>query len=180
VDYANFNDSVQSFGDVRGFLGYQVFNKPNQAFALRAQLKLPTGRVEDLSGSEGTDVSLWGEYEYDVLSKYLKFKITLAGGVSYLGEGALIPEDQLTWVNFGHIGLQIPIHPRVDLIAQLDAHSNVLETGNPLIADGGVLGTVGGRIGLGEHWWVDVAIIEDLENESASDVVFQFLFGSRF
>lgn len=180
VVYADFNDSVKSLGDVRGFLGYQVFDTPNHALAVRTQIKLPTGRVDDLSGSEGTDVSLWGEYEYDVYSKILDFKLTLSGGVSYLGEGKLIPEDQVSWLGFGHVGLQIPIHPRVALIAQVDAHTDVLDTGNPLIADGGLLGTIGGRVGLGELWWLDLAIIEDLENESASDVVFQFLFGARF
>lgn len=56
----------------------------------------------------------------------------------------------------------------------------MLDTGNPLIAEGGVLGTLGGRIGLANGSWLDVAIIEDLKNRSASDVVFQFLLGAEF
>ena len=180
VVYADFNDSVQSLGDVRGFVGYQVFTQPRQAFAVRGQVKIPTGKVEDLSGSEGTDVSLWGEYQYDVASMPLDFSVTVSGGVSYLGEGELIPDEQETLLWFGHLGLQIPLHPRLEFHAQLDAHTDVLDTGNPLIAEGGVLGTLGGRIGLSEQLWLDLAVIEDLENESASDVVFQILLGARF
>jgi len=180
VVYADFNDSVRSLGDVRGFLGYQWIDRGGHALAVRSQVKFPTGTVEDLSGSEGLDVSLWGEYQYDFVSKVLDFSITVAGGVSYLGEGELIPDKQVTWVEFGHIGIQIPLHDRVVLHAQLDAHTDILATGNPLVADGGVLGTVGGRIGLSRRLWVDLAIIEDLENEAASDVVFQILLGAKF
>lgn len=180
VDYADFNDSRQSFGDVRGFLGYQVFDRPTQAFALRGQIKAPTGQLKYLSGSEAVDVSVWGEYEWSGSWDSIDFVLTLAGGVSYLGEGDLAPEAQEDWLGFGHLGLKFPVHPRVDFIAQLDAHTDVLDTGNPLIAEGGILGTVGSRIGLTERLWLDLAIIEDLDNESASDVVFQILLGRRF
>ena len=171
---------MQSYGDVRGFVGLQLLDKPGQAFALRSQVKFPTGKVKDLSGSEAMDVSLWGEYEVDLLSALLDMRLTLSGGVSSLGKGKLLPRAQESWLGFGHLGLQIPIHPRIEFLAQLDAHTDVLDTGNPLIAQGGVLGTIGGRIGLTERLWVDLAIIEDLKNESASDVVFQILLGTQF
>ena len=74
----------------------------------------------------------------------------------------------------------MPLNPRLAFIAQLDAHTDVIDTGNPLIADGGILGTLGGRIGLTERLWMDLALIEDLDNKSASDVVFQVLLGTRF
>ncbi len=180
VVYADFSDSVKSYGDVRGFVGLQLMDRPGQAFALRSQVKFPTGKVEDLSGSEAVDVSLWGEYEIDLVSTLLDVRLTLSGGVSYLGEGELLPQEQVSWLGFGHVGLQIPLHPRIEFLAQLDAHTDVIESGNPLIADGGVLGTIGGRFGLTERLWLDLAIIEDLKNESASDVVFQIILGTQF
>ncbi|XOV84523.1 MAG: DUF3187 family protein [bacterium] len=180
VVYADFSDSVTSYGDLRGFVGLQLMDRPGQALALRSQIKFPTGKVEDLSGSEGMDVSVWGEYEIDLISALLDVRLTLAGGVSYLGQGELLPEAQVSWLGFGHVGLQIPLHPRIEFLAQLDAHTDVIESGNPLIADGGVLGTIGGRFGLTDRLWLDLAIIEDLQNESASDVVFQILLGTQF
>ncbi len=178
--YADFSNSRREIGDVRGFLGYQVFAEEGRALAIRGQLKLPTGNVEDLSGSEGLDVSLWGEYEQGFALGERTVRLTFGGGITYLGEGELVPEVQEDYMWTGHLGVQIPLHPRVEFHAQLDAHTAMLDTGNPLVADGGVLGTLGGRIGITKRLWMDLAIIEDLENESASDVVFQVLFGAKF
>lgn len=177
--FADIDRRTKSFGDVRGFVGYQFFDTGRSAFALRSMLKLPTGEVEDLSGSEGVDVAVWGEYEtgFELWSR--TWEVTAGAGVSYLGEGELIPEDQQSWAAIGHLGLQIPINRRIAFIAQIDAHSKVLETGNALVADGGVLGTLGGRIGVTDRFWVDLGIIEDLDNKSASDVVFQILMGTK-
>lgn len=177
--YADFQDSRKSLGDVRGFLGYRLLDNDNQALALRAAVKLPTGDVEDLSGSEGTDVSVWGEYERGFALGNRVVHLSLGGGVGYLGEGELIPEAQEDFIFFGHLGLQIPLHRRVSFIVQLDAHTAYLDTGNPLVAEQGVLGTLGGRIGVTDKFWVDLAVIEDLNDETAADVTFQILLGAR-
>ncbi len=177
--FADFSDSRRSLGDARAFIGLELMNDPRGALTVRAQVKAPTGNVGDLSGSEGTDVSLWGEYQLEIPFQRRQVRLSVGGGVSHLGEGALFPEEQETWVHFGHLGLQIPLHPRVEFHAQLDAHSRPLNTGNPLLADGGVLGTLGSRVGITDKFWLDLAIIEDLQNEAASDVVFQILLGAR-
>ena len=177
--YADFQDSRKALGDVRGFLGYRVLDDANQALALRAAVKFPTGDVEDLSGSEGTDVSIWGEYARGFALGGRMLHLSLGGGMGYLGEGELIPEAQEDFIFFGHLGLQIPLHRRVSFIVQVDAHTAYLDTGNPLVAEHGVLGTLGGRIGVTDKLWVDLAIIEDLKDESAADVAFQILLGAR-
>lgn len=179
VVYADFNNSQKGLGDVRTFVGWSLIDQPDAALALRAMIKFPTGRVEDLTGSQGLDIAVWGEYERQLSVAGKPLRLSLGGGVVRLGEGELLPRQQERWAHFGHLGLQIPIHPRVVLNAQLDAHSRLMETGNRLLADGGVMGTVGGRIGLTERFWLDLAVIEDLEAESASDVVFQILLGAR-
>ncbi|MEM9621299.1 MAG: DUF3187 family protein [Pseudomonadota bacterium] len=180
VVYADFDDSQRVLGDVRGFAAYQVFSKPRSAFIIRSQLKLPTGSVRRLSGSKGWDVSVWGEYERVFALEKRSLRLSLGAGFSYLGEGELIPDAQEHWVGIGHVGLQYALSNWVELHAQLDAHSEILDTGNPLVANGGVLGTLGGRVKVTPKMWVDLAIIEDLEAKSASDVVFQVLLGARF
>ncbi|MFT7653271.1 MAG: hypothetical protein ACI9ON_000138 [Limisphaerales bacterium] len=177
--YADFNNSRREIGDLRASLGHQLFDNSAGALTLRTQAKFPTGEVSDLTGSGGLDLSMWGEYEYSFALRDRRIRLSVAGGISHLGEGDLIPEHQETWVHFGHVGIQIPLHRRVEFHFQVDAHSSVLNTGNPLIADGGVLGTLGGRVGVTERLWVDLAIIEDLNNEAAADVVFQILLGAR-
>ena len=180
VVYTDFTDSQRGLGDVRGFMGYQVFDNPSEALALRTQVKLPTGDSDKLTGSDAVDVSVWGEYEQALQLSRVNLLVTFAGGVSYLGEGEIIPQSQESWVGFGHFGVQMPLGDRIALHAQLDAHTTVIDTPNPLVGQGGVLGTVGGRIGVADRYWVDLSLIEDLANESASDVVFQVLLGTKF
>jgi hypothetical protein len=178
--YADFSESKSGIGDVSGSLGYQVFDEDGEALAFRTQLKLPTGEAKRLTGSEAVDLSVWGEYEQALELSRMSLLLTLAGGVSYLGEGEIIPQSQEHWVGFGHLGLQIPLTQRIALHAQLDAHTTVIDTANALVGQGGVLGTLGGRFGVTERYWLDFSLIEDLANESASDVVVQILLGTRF
>ena len=177
--YADFSDSRRELGDLRAFIGHQVFSGERNALAIRGQVKFATGEVKDLSGSGGNDVSIWGEYEHRFPLANRELKFTLGAGITHLGEGDLIPDDQHTWMHSAHLGVQIPIHQRFEFHAQVDAHSRVLDTGNPLIADGGVLGTLGARMHITRSFWMDLGLIEDLENEAASDVVFQVLLGAR-
>jgi len=180
VVYADLSDSRKGLGDVRGYLGYQLFENENRAFALRSQLKLPTGDASKLTGSEAYDLAVWGEFEQTLWLRKMRMSLSVAGGVSYLGEGEIVPQAQENWVGFGHFGLQIPIGDRFVFHAQLDAHSTVIDTANPLLGEGGVIGTLGGRFGVTERYWVDLSLIEDLANESASDIVFQILIGTKF
>ena len=175
--YADFDNSRRGLGDARAYVGWSLIDQPGTAFVVRSMIKLPTGKVDKLTGSEAMDIALWGEYERHFRVAGKRLRLSLGGGVARLGEGNMMPEQQEDWVHFGHLGVQIPIHPRVELHAQLDAHSRVLDTGNPVLADGGLLGTLGGRVGVTQRLWLDLAVIEDLAAESASDVVFQILLG---
>lgn len=177
--YVDFDDSASHIGDVRAFVGRQLVADPGRALAVRAMAKLPTGNLATLSGSGATDLSLWAEYaDHDLLSG-LGLHLSLAGGVTKLGRGDLLPQQQRKWAGFGHIGLALPVGNRLVLNAQLDAHTAMIESSVPLVAEGGFLGTIGGRVGINDKLWLDVSIIEDLHNQSAADVVFQFSVGGR-
>ena len=178
--YADIDSSVSTLGDLRGFLGVQMIKADQHHFMVRGQVKIPAGKVDKLSGSQGTDLSVWGEYQYNVQTRLLDFRLTAAAGVSRLGQGKLMPDQQEKWVGFGHLGVYFPVHARFAVMAQVDAHTDVLDTSNPMVAQGGWLGSIGGRIGLTRKTWLDLAVVEDLYSESASDVVFQIKLGSRY
>lgn len=92
--YADFEDSVHELGDVRGFLGYEVFDGTGGTLSLRSQIKLPTGSVERLSGSEGTDFATWAEYRYALPYHRRALRFSVGGGMAYLDKGKLIPDAQ--------------------------------------------------------------------------------------
>ncbi len=180
TDYADFRDRQHHLGDVRGWLGYQLHRSTARTLGVRAQVKLPTGRVKDLSGSDGTDGSLWFEYSDRALLASIGLSLSLMGGVVILGDGDLAPDAQKDYALVGHLGLQYAVTPRVALMAQVDTHSQLLGTGVPQAANGAVQGTLGGRWSISPKYWMDLGIIEDLRPQTSSDVVFQFLMGARF
>lgn len=179
VVYADFNESRRGLGDIRASIGRRVFDDHRGALAVRGMVKVPTGEVKDLTGSGGMDVSLWAEYERAFVVSDVPVRMTGGLGITRLGDGDLLPEDQHRWMSIAHLGIQVRVRRGVEFHAQADAHTRPLDTDNPLAADGGVLGTIGGRIGITPRLWLDLSIIEDLKNEAASDVVFQFMLGAR-
>ena len=166
-------------GDVRLFAGYQVMQDPRRALAVRAQIKLPTGQVDRLTGSRAVDVAVATAYERALWDSRCRCALSAGLGVTYLGAGRLLPTRQRRWAGTAHVGLQFRLHPRLQLHAQVDGHTTLLDTGNPLLAEGGLLGTLGGRIGLSPRWWLDLAVIEDLHHEAAADVALQLTLGAR-
>lgn len=174
------DDAANHVGDLRSWIGYQLVRSTARTLGLRAQLKLPTGRVADLSGSEGADVALWLEYaDRSLLGRY-RLSLSVMGGLVLLGEGELAAPAQQDLVPVGHLGLQFLLSPRVRLHAQIDAHGDLLDSGVAQAAEAAVQGTLGGRWLFSPHGWLSFAVIEDLRADSAPDVVFQLALGRRF
>lgn len=179
VVYADIDSPTDGVGDVRAGLGYQIAADADSALAIRSRVKFATGDAEKLTGSGGTDIAVWAEYERRLVLASRDWYLSLGGGGTYLGEGDLIPDAQESFVLNGHVGLRVALRPGIEFIAQADGHTRYLDTPNPLLADGGFIGTLGARFTVNRQFWVDVAIIEDLKDESAADVAFQILLSAR-
>lgn len=167
-------------GDVRGWLGYQLHGSAHSALAVRGMLKLPTGSVTSLSGSGATDVAVWAEYANSELLRGLRLGLSLMAGAVYLGEGDLAPGRQRDLAGVFHFGLQLPLGNRVRLHGQLDAHTELMDARVRQLGGAALQGTLGGRIRLGQRWWLDLGVVENLTTSSAPDVTFQVVLGARF
>lgn len=174
------DDSGGHLGDVRGWLGYEIHRAVGRRAALRGAIKLPTGKVRHLSGSEGADLSLALELVDQRLLASLATTVTLMAAVTRLGDGELAPGAQRDWVASGHLGLHVPLWGRLSLLGQLDAHSEVIDGGISQVAGRAVQGTLGARLELPGSFWLDLALTEDLTGESAPDVVFHAMLVRRF
>lgn len=167
-------------GDASIRAGYRVVHGPARALALRAALELPTGKADDLTGSDGTDASVWLDYSDRALLARLGLEFTLMGGVSRLGRGRLLPDAQETHAYSGHAGLQYPLTTWLTLLAQLDAHTKLIDTPFDEVAGGALLGTLGGRLNLPRGLGLDLGVVEDLRSRSAPDVTFHVALSGRF
>ena len=176
--YANFQDSRTNLGDLRAWLGRQLWSSDTDAMALRAQIKLPTGSVEDLSGSEALDIAVWLEYARRIGATPLT--LHLMGGGSFLGEGDLAPRLQEDWVWFGQVALEYRLSPRWQLHAQLARQTRIIDSPIKQAQGAAVQGSMGLRVRATKKLDLDFAFVEDIRSRSSADVVFQIRLTTRF
>lgn len=117
-------------GDASFFLKHQLSSGKRSALALRAGLKVPTGSEKKYLGSGGFDAgfSLDGQY---ALGRHFNLYGSL--GAAALGSADLLPGAGKSTVQ-GSLALEWT-RKRSSIIAQVDANSRVLTTGNSF-ADG--------------------------------------------
>jgi hypothetical protein len=188
IDYAityegqaevNFQDSKGGLGDVRANVGYQLLRDADRGIAVRGQLKAPTGDADDLTGSGAWDAAGWVELTDRRLMQGWGIELTLAGGLTYLGEGDIASDAQEDVAAFGHLGMGYRLGRRFSFRAQMDGHTKLIDTGVDQVAGAALQGTLGARWSVTNKVWSDFTIIEDLKGDSTSDVAFQILIGAR-
>jgi hypothetical protein len=179
-ELARVTEAQGHLGDVRAWLGYRLHDAPGRQAVLRAMVEAPTGRADDLSGSDGTDFAVWLELVDGRWLESLNTTVTLSGGVTVPGDGDLFAGRQRGAAASAHLGLHYPLTPSVTLRAQLDGHSDVVDSGVSRLAEGALLGTLGGTLRLSRAVRLDLGVIEDLTTGRAPDVVFLVMLGVRF
>jgi hypothetical protein len=177
VDVGN---AGRDLGDVRLWGGYRLIDTPARTAAARLQLKLPTGDLDELSGSQAADLALWLELADRGWLRAIGSEVTLMAGVTLPGNGELLGDRQRDAVFSGHLGLQYPLLGRVLLHAQLDGHSEVLDTGIRQLGGAALQGTLGVSVGLPAALRLDLSLSEDLITKSAPDVVFNLSLSRRW
>jgi hypothetical protein len=89
--------SSNGLGDIQikgGFQLYRNSEKPSQALALRASLKLPFGDIGQLHGSGSTDLSLWLTAGDDYSLEIGRFALFGAAGIMAMTKGDVLPDQQ--------------------------------------------------------------------------------------
>ena len=175
--YVDFRNDRRGWGDIRISGGYQLARDSERSLALRALVKVPTGDVGKLTGSEATDVSAWLDYtDRDLLAR-LHMSMTGAVGVIVLGDGELLPHEQQRTALYGHFGVGYPLTDAWTLKAQLDYHSDLIDAAVDQLGGAAVQGSLGARWRFTQKLWTDFALTEDLTADSTSDVLLQLVFG---
>lgn len=174
VDVRNDRDG---WGDVRLSAGYQIVRDSGRSFALRALIKLPTGDVGELTGSEATDASAWLDYTDRELLARVRLSLTGAVGVIALGDGELLPDDQRGTALYAHFGIGYPLTDAWTLKAQLDYHSQLIDAAVDQLGGAALQGSLGARWRITPKLWSEFALTEDLVADSTSDVLLQLVLG---
>jgi len=164
-----YENSGGDIGDLQLGIGAALSQSDDHALSARLYVKLPTGDADQLSGSDGTDVTaalhfsqaLWGGGFDGAL------------GVIALGDGEVLKSKQRDFAGFGHAAWSYPWTAGFDVMAQVGANSsfyrdtNITELGNAMYVG------VGTRYRVTSAWAVEFAVIEDLLVNTTPDVAFQ-------
>lgn len=156
-------DEGWALGDARVGLGWQA----TEVLALRAELKLPTGSDEHLSG--GTlGGAVWGDWAWPFADDSDWSGFTSLG-LSLGQRGELLPEQQRRVIPFGGAGLFYRVAPRLELGTQLALHAPLYRDSALDALDQPGLQLVFGGRWLARSWSLDLAVQEDPITESSPD-----------
>jgi hypothetical protein len=161
------------FGDIRLKASY---SKPvsDRTLIVSSELKLPTGDIEKLTGSGGTDISV-GLVINDAKS-LSSYDLVLFGGVGvvYMGDiDSSLSTIQTNSALTGRLGVGWQATSFLQLILQYDTHTSLYDSELREIGEPAGQLVVGGNLKINTDISLDLAIAEDIFTSSAPDVVFQ-------
>lgn len=166
--------SATGVGDLRIHFARALAVAPDRATALRFGVELPTGRVRDLAGNDGLDLSMALHVTDRRLLSRLGWTLHGAGGVLVQLDDAFYGGDGETVVAFGNLSLAWPLTERWTLKGQLDAHTRTADTPLRQVGGGSVQGLLGASLQLTERLHFEGGFAEDLLPGSAPDIAFLF------
>lgn len=167
------DDDSSGLADIPLSLGYQLTASERGAVATWLTVKLPTGKAEDLTGSGAVDVALSLAGERELSDRWQVFG---QANVVWLGNGDVLADLQQDFAGSLLAGTTWRAWRGLELTAQLEANSAVLDTGTDLDGDAVVL-SLGGRYRATAGWAFDFGFSEDLQVDASPDIV--FLLGVR-
>lgn len=166
------DDSPSGIGDIRLGVAKVLDLSESLQTSLNAELKLPTGDADKLTGSNSTDLALWlSAGRSDFL--FNGFSVVAAAGGLYTGEGDVLADQRQQGVGFGWLTLGYRLFQPLVLKAQLYMHSALYDQSRIDALEGvAVQGGAGLTWAFSKVTALDAAIIEDLNPEASSDVSF--------
>jgi Protein of unknown function (DUF3187) len=162
------DDDSSGLADLPLALGYQLTASDQGAIAAWLTVKVPTGKAADLMGSGAVDAAFSLAGERQLSERWQLFgQVNLA----WLGEGDVLADLQQDFAGSLLAGATWSARRSLELTAQLEANTAVLDTGTNLDGDAVVL-TIGGRYRTDSGWVCDFGFSEDLQIDASPDIVF--------
>jgi hypothetical protein len=146
----------------------------NRTLIFSAEVKLPTGEFDKLTGSGGTDFSA-GLTLHDPYSLE-KYRITLYGGLAGLFLGDMDGELAAIQKNFvlaGRAGIGWQATRLIQLKLQLDAQTAIYDSELKQLGDPALQLVMGGSLTFTDNVYLDISVAEDIRTTTAPDVAFQ-------
>ncbi|MES1195721.1 MAG: DUF3187 family protein [Steroidobacter sp.] len=182
IDYSVANQSLyqldtsqSGLGDLALRAGWHFDSHQSHSTSLWLNAKFPTGSANNLMGSGSLDAAVTLAAEQSIGDDIHSFEQI---SMSWLGNGKRLPDEQRHSAWSGILGVDWTLTHAIDVIAQLDSHSGVYDSGIRMLGTATQL-AIGPRY-HSTHWQEALSITEDIATDTAPDVQFQFNLGYRF
>lgn len=170
------DDPSAGLADMSLAFGYQAISTPSSAVSAWAELKVPTGNSDELTGSGAADASIALAAEHRFHDRWSIFG---QGAVTWLGQGDRFDNRQRSTAWSAVAGLGWRVWRGLELKVQLDGHTALLrDTRLNFFSDALAL-TGGGSYRFASGWELQVAISEDIAVNTVPDVVFIVSIGRQ-
>ena len=150
---------------------------PGRNLAARGSVKFATGDEDDLIGSDGVDVALSMAYT-DVVT--MPANIVLSAEAGFVGgEDDALGSRQEQTIVFGGVGLVYPL-TNWAFKGQVTGHTKIYESDLSHLGDWALQGAIGVAFRFSDHFELEGSVIEDLKQDTTSDVTFQLMLTTTF
>jgi hypothetical protein len=170
-------NSSSGLGDIKLSVIHKPFCAGAKQFQFRVGLKLPTGKSDELLGSDTHDLFLDTSVQSDVTEKGLSYYAT--GGLLLMSKGSVFPNQKsAVFYATGNIAWQL--NPSVELSAQITTHSPFFESNLSVLGQWSIQMAFGGVIALTKAVNLELSMTEDPIYGASPDVVFQAGLVAKF
>lgn len=160
-------ENSTSLGDLQLAVAHSLVDNTDTRLSLWANLKLPTGDEDKLSGSGTTDISAWLALNQRLSQRWL---MNLNGGAIILGKDDYKGIPLSDYAFYGHAMLGWTLTDSLSLKAQLQGHSSYYDQSQLDILGDTVLLTFGAAIKISQCQHLDLAFTEDIKVDSSPDI----------
>ncbi|WP_170287433.1 DUF3187 family protein [Halioglobus maricola] len=168
-----FDDDASGIGDTSLSLTWQFARDEIFAASVSAGYKFGTGNENDFLGSGEDDAYLVARFSGDHRNDEIPLRWHGQLGYLYAGESDLLGAAQEQDLWFAGLSMDWVLSERWSLIGQIDAHAAPMSSEVTALGDEAVMLTAGARWRFSPGWAVDLSIVEDIQVETAPDVIFQ-------
>ena len=171
----NTSESDSGIGDASISFVRNLASGYEDSLSYGIQLKFPSGSA---LSTDTHDLALWATAANQLSTRVNHF--VSFGAVGIEKNKGLLADLRRSSYGFLRYGLNWRVNQLVEFKVQLDVQSSLYKKTDTRLLGHSSSAAVGGTLHMQKHWDLDIAVIEDIDTETTSDVVLHFNLRKRY
>lgn len=142
------------------------------------RFKFATGDEQELTGSGSHGLSIWATAADQLSASWQHY--ASAGIVAQESDKGLLADQRSTAYGFARYGLAWRATELAEFKLQLDYQNGMYKKSDTRLLGHSVALAIGGTLHFANQWDLDIAVVEDADTDTTTDVLFHFNLRKRF